>query len=86
MAWNYRVLQYSSSDSEEGLYKITEVYYDEQGNPTSWVDEPIDPLSAQESKESLQWIMLALQEAITKPVLMVVDGKLVEVSAYDQMP
>lgn len=81
MAWNYRVVKKKLSE-EEDTFDVCEVYYDEDGKPTSWAWGK-NILSA-DSFEELQDILVRVQEAIKKPVLEIVGDEegLVEIQEH----
>jgi hypothetical protein len=81
MTWNYRLIKWSASTSEgivteEGV-AIHEVYYDAQGNPTSWTSNPVS-FSGDSPEEVIEILGRAL-EGCKKPVLVGVAGKLQEI-------
>lgn len=67
MTWNYRVIKYDHRpdyNGDEPWFAIHEVYYDEDGKPTS-VTENASTVSG----EDLKWVVERMQEAVSKPVL-----------------
>lgn len=78
MAWNYRVIRTTSEDGKNILYRVSEVYYNAEGEPTSWIEESVAHFEARDSVESLQWVLNAIQKALQKPVLRIEDDRLVE--------
>lgn len=67
--WNYRVIrkiQTSPTDRIEYL-EINEVYYDENGKPTSVTMDAIAPYG--ENIEKLASELKHMSEALTKPIL-----------------
>lgn len=61
MTWNYRVL------IKDGQYNIHEVYYDDDGNPEAFTEEPVGPSG--ESPEELKKDLQYFSEALSLPVL-----------------
>lgn len=73
MVWNYRVIKLETS---EGFYfEVCEVYYDESNKPIAYAQR--NPL-VQEDLSSLRWVHAEIEKAIAKPVLILVDGLMVE--------
>ena len=69
MTWNHRVLKrvYSPGEKcEETHYQIYEVYYNEEGKPTSCTMEPDYPTgeSINELREDLERMIKALEHPI----------------------
>ena len=65
MSWNYRVIEFD--DPDEGAWvAIHEVYYDEDGNPDSYSE---DPAIAMSTNRSLVWLLDQFREALSKEVL-----------------
>ncbi len=65
MTWNYRVLAFPYK--EEVVFQICEVYYNEKGEPKSYVKDK--SLSTTEGIKGLKWIIERHKEAIKKPIL-----------------
>lgn len=75
--WNYRILSEVVGDITE--YYVAEVYYNNNGVPTSWTDrEEFNALAGWESLEDLQGTIQQIQAAAECPVLRVFGDKLVE--------
>lgn len=74
MSWNYRIIRYPAT--EVSPFAIHEVYYDAEGRATSWSETPIAPLGDNllELRAEVEYML----EAFEKPVLTIVDDKLVE--------
>jgi hypothetical protein len=74
--WNFRVIR--SQDALGVCYAMHDCYYDHEGDalPTSWAPEQ-SPVRAG-SRDDLFWALAAMTEAISKPVLEVRAGELVE--------
>lgn len=77
MTWNYRVLRVGD-ESGGCVYRIHEVYYDEDGSIDGWTVDPVQPLgeSLSELREDIRYFLgafrkPALEEAQEggKPVL-----------------
>jgi hypothetical protein len=78
MTWNYRVVKYAY-DSGTPVYGVREVYYDKQDNIESWT-ECVGTLAIGDTKhELIENLNLMLASCFCKPVLELVDGKLVEI-------
>jgi len=73
MSWNYRVIR---SPLEATSLGIHEVYYDEEGRPSSWTEEPCGAVGDNllELRAEVQYMM----EAFERPVLRIVDGNKLE--------
>lgn len=80
MSWNYRIIKNKCPDTEEIMYQIFEVYYDDQGEIDCWSSEPDTALG--DSVPDLKEDLLHQLEALEKPVLIVKqdgeDSNLVE--------
>lgn len=63
--WNYRVTMTRGVD--EDVYQIREVYYDDDGQPSSWSTDPITPLG--ESWQELAEDLVKMQRAVSVPAL-----------------
>lgn len=73
MSWNYRIIL-----SDTGEYCVHEVYYDKKTKkPNAWSENPISPLG--ETIKELEDDLRHMHSALSKPILKVVDGKLVVV-------
>ncbi len=76
MSWNHRVVKLKTRKNRD-YYAIYEVYYDiEDGCGLTRTEEPV--VVAGESVESLKWTLERMQRCLGQPVLVEVDGKLVE--------
>lgn len=76
--WNYRVIK-RTFRTEAGVtetYRIHEVYYDDSGKIEGWAQDLVAPYG--ESIEELTADLSYLAAALEKPVLVDVDGTLVE--------
>ena len=74
MSWNYRVMQYEMKGVDYPLYMITEVYYDKEGRPRSFIEDYHDAVSGAEDIEDLRFAVTKMQDALEKPVLRYVKG------------
>jgi hypothetical protein len=64
MTWNYRVIKIGE---EVGIH---EVYYDEEGNPSSYTANPVAVSSyTEDGADSLKWILERMLEGVCKEVL-----------------
>jgi hypothetical protein len=69
MSWNLRVIK----NNETGWFGIYEVYYDQDGKPSSWTEEPVCP--AGEDYDELLSDIDHFNAAMKKPALQIVkDG------------
>jgi YD repeat-containing protein len=75
--WNHRVLRTITvlGTVHEVGYSIHEVYYDDDGKPTSWT-ESVGPTGS--SLKDLIEDHIRIGRALTQPILENVDGRLVE--------
>ena len=62
---------------DDTYYMITEVYYDDNGNPTSWAPDPHNPVLHCDDVDGLAFTVSALLRALDRPVLKVEGNKLV---------
>lgn len=82
MFWNYRTLreEHPYGDNEIDItYVIVEAHYDEEISntlPTSYGDADLRTCS--DNVEDLKWTLAHMAQALTRPVLIVRDGKLEE--------
>lgn len=65
MSWNYRLIE--KNISGETLFRIHEVYYDEDGIPNGVTKKPVYPQA--DSKEKFKDQMKLYNEALEKPIL-----------------
>lgn len=79
MSWNYRIVKRSYNNDEESSFDICEVYYNEDGNPTSYTDSK--NVLSQDSYQDLLWSYKEIEKAFKAPVLEVNDGKLIELKS-----
>ena len=85
MSWNHRVLltHVQLGPEEFDHYAVHEVYYDDNGVPTSWTKEPIAIVGDDYVECRNAWEMIA--RAFTLPVLEVCSGeKLHEIEVETQ--
>lgn len=77
MSWDYRVIfaPYEAG-SDEGEYTIREVYYDDEGEISWFADEGVE--FVHEDFWELADDFDAVAEAFDKPVLILIDGDLIE--------
>lgn len=69
MTWNYRIIVYEGDG--ENYFQMHEVYYDEDGNPDGYTENPIH--IGAKSIEELEWVFEKMKEALTKPILSTKD-------------
>ena len=67
--WNYRII-------ENAGYAVHEVYYDDEGNPTSWTANSVGIIG--DTFDEICRDLKLYAKAFEKPVLTLVDGKLME--------
>ncbi len=65
--WNYRVLRVAYPDGTFGD-SFHEVYYDAEGNITSWTVDAVSPWTDEEG--GFAWILGKFVEATKKPTLL----------------
>lgn len=71
MEWNYRVIKTVVDD--EPVFKVVEVFYDEQGKIVGWTDCS-DTILVWDNYEDLKGTAEYVLEAFKKPVLIHVQG------------
>lgn len=71
MSWNYRVIEFVQPGSDEPWQAIHEVYYDQDGNPDGYSEEPacVSSTDAAGTVAGLGWVLDNMREALSKPVL-----------------
>lgn len=76
MTWNYRAVRRTHPESQETYWAVLEVFYDEDGKPTSWTVEDSEPYG-ETLAELRADLCHMLADALTRPPLeeVVVDGK-----------
>lgn len=66
MTWNYRIIK-----SEDGYLALHEVFYDEDGNPSSCTEKPVSFIA--DPDEGIEGITISLERALSdaksKPIL-----------------
>lgn len=72
-SWNYRVLQHGEDD--EAYFEVSEVYYDAEGKPNSWI-EGKNPF-VQDSIKDMELVIEMIRKGLSKPVLKVSGDKLI---------
>lgn len=65
MHWNHRVIDITHENGGEPLLTFAEVYYDEDGKPSSYCD----PFFSGDDTEELAQLVKRLGDALGKPVL-----------------
>lgn len=69
--WNHRVItriQKYGKSNKRRIFEIIEVYYDKEGNPSSYVNSK-DHLSLWENLEDLKGTYEYIASAFTKPII-----------------
>lgn len=83
--WNHRVvrevIEHPNLELSEVVYQITEVYYNDEGAPSAWCQRSHSPYG--NDLNDLRGELERMLRALDKPVLEVVDGKLVEYNGKD---
>jgi len=71
MSWNYRMVTYKSYNDGKPtrLFAVTEVYYDEKGNPDGFIKPPKIILSHKEDIEDLRGTYELVGGAFEKPII-----------------
>lgn len=67
MTWNYRVLVRECPETEEEVYAVHEVYYDDSGIPGSCTVNPVAPIG--ESLDELKTVLQMYSTALEKPLM-----------------
>jgi hypothetical protein len=77
VGWNYRVIEFVDPHTEEPWRGIFEVYYDDEGRPNGYLEEPSDVVSydsgGNEAPGGLAWVLDRMREALERPVLVEKD-------------
>lgn len=76
MYWNYRIIRFQNPNGET-YHEVHEVYYGKDHIPHSW--SASRNLLAFEKVEDIKGAYENIAKAFEKPVLEVVDGKLLEI-------
>lgn len=69
MSWNHRIL--ASEHKNEMYYQIYEVYYDDNGKPNSYTENPIT--IGGDNIESIKWQLDHISKCLDKPILSIKD-------------
>lgn len=77
MAWNYRIVKQKCNE-EENSFDVCEVYYNEEGNPTSYM--PYKNVLSQDNFEDLSSSYQKIAKAYQAPVLEDIGEKLIELT------
>jgi hypothetical protein len=75
MSWNYQILHHVNTGFEP-YYALHEVFYDDNGEPRSWTQDPIG-VAGEDENEIIKTLELMLKDATTRSVLTIRDGKIV---------
>lgn len=91
MSFNYRMIQKTSSINKNYIYQeLHTVYYDRNGNIDGWSENNSHNLLEIEAddseRESKEFVIKAITEAFSKPVLTEIDGKLIEIPNNSKRP
>lgn len=67
--WNHRVL-WVGDESGDGIYRIHEVYYADDGRIEGWTAGPVEPLgeSLSELREEIRYFLTALRRPVLEEV------------------
>lgn len=68
MSWNYRVIEYVEPE-DDPWWAIHEVYYDDDGKPIRYTEEPAWAMSLEDMGGSLSWVLDRMRDALSRPVL-----------------
>lgn len=75
MSWNYRIMEWE--DRGQKYRTIHEVYYDEEGKPNGYGEQPAWPMATQNDEdgtfEDLGEVLDMMQTALTKDILKASD-------------
>jgi len=71
MKWNHRLIDLTNENNGEQLYAIQEVFYDDDGTPTSYGD----PFMCGENMDEIHNLIDRLEEAVKQPILKPEDFK-----------
>lgn len=66
MNWNHRLLAHQSPNGEVYLH-IHEVYYDENGKPNGYTEDPVSV--GGETVREITWVLNRMKECRKKPIL-----------------
>jgi hypothetical protein len=69
--WNYRVLEFTD-DNGEHYYQIHEVYYDNEGHPNSYTENPAIVFSP-DGIDGLISVLDKMKDALEKPIMDKID-------------
>lgn len=73
MTWNYRVMRHHGPD---GVFDaIHEVYYDGEGQVSTWTETPVAPIQYADQGGSLSDELRQMTEALSKPILDFATGR-----------
>ena len=78
MSWNFRVIKLNVMG--EDLYKLAEVYYDDNNKPNAWSEPFLEGLSVEEIQEVLDRCI----QGAAKPVIDVVE--MTEYKLHEKRP
>ena len=64
--WNHRVIHKHHKPTDEHVYQVHEVYYDEDGNIDNWTKSPVVPMgeTPHELREEIRYFMKAFQKTV----------------------
>lgn len=76
--WNYRIIHIDNLESlgHDPFFSIYEVYYNEDGTICNWSESPASPFG--DDLKELRADSMLIMEAFYKPVLSIVNEKLIE--------
>lgn len=87
MSWNYRIIRYKLKGNESKffgkyMYKIHEVFYDENNNIDAWTFNRVSPIGS--SKEELiEDLDMVKKDCLKYPIL---DGNILESESEKKKP
>ncbi len=66
-SWNYRVLAYKHKYAKEASLNIYEVYYNEEGVPNGYAEDPATVEGG--SIKGFKWTLKHMKKCLKKPIL-----------------
>lgn len=72
--WNYRVLYFENANPEESHHAIHKVYYDDDGKPEAYTENPVDLVWHDGYGSGIDWLM-KITKAFELPALRPKDCK-----------
>lgn len=68
MSWNHRVIEFVDPDDGRPWFQIHEVYYDDQGRPEAYTENPVPVYgdTIDEMRTTLERMRLALDQPVLR--------------------